>query len=144
MNYHHKIKTLREERRFSQQEVAYKIDMPTSTYQLMESGKTDLKLKHALALSELFEVPLEEIYKEDLHTLNIYGNTTIETGGQQINQSVVNIELKDMIEYLKSQSIKKDELLLNKDEQMKIRDGQISIHIEQINRMITLLENFKK
>lgn len=124
----HKIKNLRNERKISQEEIAEKLGIEQNTYSRIESGKAKLKHEHAILIANILNVPITELVDDDLLIINIQDNK-VETGTQQLIQNIVNtinVEQKEMIEYLKS--------LLNKKEDL------ITLQSEQITRLIKILE----
>ncbi len=61
------IKALRNERGFSQAEIALKLDISRSSYIAFEQGKRELTLAEANQLSEIFEISLEDIQNGKIH-----------------------------------------------------------------------------
>ena len=90
MELHHKIRELREKKKFSQEDMAFKLNIGQSTYQAIETGKSEIKLKHAIIISETLEIPLNELIESETKSQNIFNNT-IENGGQQINNNIIEI-----------------------------------------------------
>ena len=124
----HKIKNLRNERKISQDEMAEKLGIEQNTYSRIENGKAKLKHEHAVLIATIFDVPITELIDDDLLRINIQDNK-VESGTQQFVQNIVNtinVEQKEMIEYLKS--------LLNKKEDL------ITVQTEQITKLIKILE----
>jgi transcriptional regulator with XRE-family HTH domain len=124
----HKIKNLRNKKKISQEEMAEKLGIEQNTYSRIENGKAKLKHEHAVLIANIFDVPITELIDDDLLKINIQDNK-VESGTKQFIQNIVNtinIEQKEMIEYLKS--------LLNKKEDL------ITVQSEQITKLIKILE----
>jgi transcriptional regulator with XRE-family HTH domain len=124
----HKIKNLRNKKKISQEEMAEKLGIEQNTYSRIENGKAKLKHEHAVLIANIFDVPFTELIDDDLLKINIQDNK-VESGTKQFIQNIVNtinIEQKEMIEYLKS--------LLNKKEDL------ITVQSEQITKLIKILE----
>jgi transcriptional regulator with XRE-family HTH domain len=132
MEIHHKIRALREKKKFSQEYMAFKLEIGQSTYQAIEAGKSEIKLKHAIIISEILEIPLNELVNDESKVLTVLNNP-IENASQQINNNIIEnlqTERKDMLDFLK-------DLASN---QLNKKDEQIMVQSEQINKLIKLLE----
>lgn len=55
----------RREHRMTKDATAKKIGMTPKTYGMKERGVRDFTLREAKALSELFDTPLDELFKEE-------------------------------------------------------------------------------
>jgi transcriptional regulator with XRE-family HTH domain len=132
MEIHHKIRALREKKKFSQEYMAFKLEIGQSTYQAIEAGRSEIKLKHAIIISEILEIPLNELVFDESNVLTVLNNP-IENGGQQINKNIIEnlqTERKDMLDFLKDLA----------GNQLNKKDEQILVQSEQINKLIKLLE----
>lgn len=55
------LKNLREERRISQEAVAFNLKITQSTYAKLESGKTKLSVERLLAIATYFQVDVRDL-----------------------------------------------------------------------------------
>ena len=55
------LKNLREERRISQEAVAFNLKITQSTYAKLESGKTKLSVERLLAIATFFQVDVRDL-----------------------------------------------------------------------------------
>jgi transcriptional regulator with XRE-family HTH domain len=55
------LKNLREERRISQEAVAFNLKITQSTYAKLESGKTKLSVERLLAIATYFKVDVRDL-----------------------------------------------------------------------------------
>jgi transcriptional regulator with XRE-family HTH domain len=55
------LKNLREERRISQEAVAFNLKITQSTYAKIESGKTKLSVERLLAIATYFQVDVRDL-----------------------------------------------------------------------------------
>lgn len=56
------LKTLREEAGLTQEQMAEKLDIVVSHYNMMENGKRRVSLSHAKRIAEIFNKTIEEIF----------------------------------------------------------------------------------
>jgi putative transcriptional regulator len=56
------LKSLRVRNQLTQLDVAIKLNLTVSAYNRKENGKRDFTLTEALAISDIFEKPIEEIF----------------------------------------------------------------------------------
>lgn len=56
-----KIKRMRESKGYSQEYMAFKLQIQQSTYHKLESGKTRLKLVHFLKILETLEIDIQKV-----------------------------------------------------------------------------------
>ena len=64
------MRILRESQDFSQEYVAFKLDMHQRTYSNLESGKTKLTIDRIQKLAELYQVEPEYFLSEELPVIN--------------------------------------------------------------------------
>ena len=60
-----RLKVLRAERDWSQQELAERLDVSRQSVNAIEKGRYDPSLPLAFTIAELFELPIEEIFLRD-------------------------------------------------------------------------------
>ncbi len=65
MNIGVKLKKIREQKRYSQQEIADILNISQKTYSNIESGKSDIKIKHLLILEQFFKINIITFLKSD-------------------------------------------------------------------------------
>lgn len=59
------IRLLRAERRWTQEDLARRLDVSRQTVNAIENGRYDPSLPLAFQISALFELPLERIFPQD-------------------------------------------------------------------------------
>jgi transcriptional regulator with XRE-family HTH domain len=69
MDYHRKVRKIRELRGYSQDYVAGRLGISTKAYSKVEAGITKLSLDRLEALAAIFEMKPEEIMAFDEHNL---------------------------------------------------------------------------
>ena len=60
-----RLKVLRAERSWSQQDLAEKLEVSRQSVNAIETGKYDPSLPLAFKIAKLFEAPIEQIFSED-------------------------------------------------------------------------------
>ena len=63
-----KLKTLRTMMAFNQGEIADRIGICLSAYQLKENGQNDFKASEIRKLSKIFGIAMEELYREETNS----------------------------------------------------------------------------
>lgn len=64
-----RMRSLRAERNFTQEYVAYKLEISQRAYSKIETGKTKLRIEHLIQLAEIFQIPVRYFF-EDLEFPN--------------------------------------------------------------------------
>ncbi len=127
-----KIKYMRQNQGFSQEEVARKLDMSANGYGGIERGEVDIKLSRLEQLSELFGVELTELLNlSDRAVFNLIADTATQNAGFLNNFSIAsesseNIQLKHELEkqqLLNSEKDKEIAYLKEIIELMKSKSG---------------------
>ncbi len=62
-----RLKVLRAENDFTQADLAIKLEVSRQTVNAIEKGKFDPSLPLAFKISKLFELPIEEIFQDELN-----------------------------------------------------------------------------
>lgn len=62
-----RIRVLRAEKRWSQAELAERLEVSRQTVNAVENGKYDPSLPLAFKIARLFELKIEEVFKPDGH-----------------------------------------------------------------------------
>lgn len=86
MRLNNALRAVRRERNMSQQKVADFLGVDRSTYSYYESGKSELDVKTALALCEIFNVTLNELLNRD----SVVAKTNLVTDVNAAYQSLKN------------------------------------------------------
>ena len=60
-----RLKVLRAERNWSQQELANRLDVSRQSVNAIETGRYDPSLPLAFRIADVFELPIEEIFSRD-------------------------------------------------------------------------------
>lgn len=71
MRTHEKIRKLREAKDLTQEYMAHELNISPKTYSRVESGESALKVEHLLKISELLEVPVEDLLSPNPITFHI-------------------------------------------------------------------------
>lgn len=61
MNFHKRIRDIREDRDYLQKDIANVLQITTQQYQLYESGQRDFKYFHIIKLSEFYKLSADYI-----------------------------------------------------------------------------------
>lgn len=70
---HEKLKKLREERKWTQRQVANECELLVSRYQHLESGLYEPNPRELFTISKFFQVDPKEFIEEDAVDTNLYG-----------------------------------------------------------------------
>lgn len=139
MKTYEKIRQMREEKKWSQEEVATKLNISPSGYAKIERGETGLTLKRLEQLADILETDiLHLIQNEEPQCIYQFNN---ENGGET-NQYVYmdskqNTDKDKEIETLNLIIVHKDELI----EQYQERLEQQNRELENLREIIALLKN---
>lgn len=139
MKTYEKIRQMREEKKWSQEEVATKLNISPSGYAKIERGETGLTLKRLEQLADILETDiLHLIQNEEPQCIYQFNN---ENGGET-NQYVYmdskqNTDKDKEIETLNLIIAHKDELI----EQYQERLEQQNRELENLREIIALLKN---
>mgnify|MGYP003536855521 FL=1 len=58
-----RIRSLRAQRNYTQEYVAFKLDISQRAYSKIETGKTKLRIDHLIALADVFKVPINYFFE---------------------------------------------------------------------------------
>lgn len=61
MNFHKRIRDIREDRDYLQKDIAKALSISTQQYQLYESGQRDFRYHHIIKLSQFYELSADYI-----------------------------------------------------------------------------------
>jgi len=97
-----KIKRLRQEKGWSQEEVASKLEISVNAYGSIERGDTDVNLSRLEAISEVFEIDVADLFdRKDNNVFNLGGVQNYQSNWCNIHHSHDYLLLKS--EFEKSQ-----------------------------------------
>ena len=71
-----KIKYMRQDKGFSQEEIARKLDMSANGYGGIERGEVDIKLSRLEQISELFDIELSQLLQKEHNIFNFTDTST--------------------------------------------------------------------
>jgi transcriptional regulator with XRE-family HTH domain len=129
MNIHERIKTNREVRQLSQEDMAEKMGISSSSYAKLERGETRLYLDKLQQIANIFQIDVSDLITPNKGVVfYMQGNT--ESNSQTYYGSSDGIELE--LEKLKLVIAHKDELLAQKQNE-----------ISSLQKIISLLEQRK-
>ncbi|OOF55460.1 transcriptional regulator [Rodentibacter genomosp. 2] len=145
MDLKEKIRTMREIRKWSQEEMAEKMNMSLNGYARIERGETKLSLEKLEQIANIFNMDALEFMQaansgtyfilnesgDNNNSVTYYGNN--ELSAVEIEKLKLIIQNKDNLILFKDELIKsKDELLIQKQNE-----------IESLKEIISLLKNGK-
>lgn len=129
MKVYEKIRNLRERNRFSQEEMALKLNMSPNGYAKIERGETKLTLPRLEQIAEILDVDIFELMTDGrkfVYQVNTDGNNNSDVSFHQAHENSSEIEkLKLIIQH-------KEELLLQQQRE-----------IDHLHKLINLLEASK-
>ena len=124
MRVNEKIKMLRKQRGWSQEEVAHKLQISLNSYGAIERGETDVNLSRLEDISEVFEVELSELFNlGDKNVMNLGGVLYNQHNWCNINQLPDYLQLK------------------HENEKQQLIIEQKSTEIDLLKEVIRLMKN---
>ncbi|WP_050377434.1 helix-turn-helix domain-containing protein [Chryseobacterium sp. Hurlbut01] len=114
-----RIRTYREEKGFSQEELAEKLHISRSTYQRIENGETNSWINHIEKICTSLEVNLDDILKPEEGYVQVNNNndSTNDNGSGVIQNQTINYNHSDkLIESFQ------DQIALLKEENQRLRE----------------------
>jgi transcriptional regulator with XRE-family HTH domain len=117
MKIHERIKSIREEKKLSQEAIAYSIGLSQSQYSRRESGESRFTADEIMALSKALDTHISELYGIQPMTFN----NTNHQGGIAIVGEYYNVPDK-LIEQYEKRLQEKDELITLLKEQLERQD----------------------
>ena len=131
MKVNEKIRSLREARNWSQEEMANKLGMSTNGYSKIERGETRLYIPKLEQIADAFDIDVLELMSMGEKNVIMYH--------QESNNSNFNIisdssELTQQIEFLKLQLDHKNELIKAKDEIIEMQRRENSLLREALEK----------
>ncbi|MEI6310919.1 MAG: helix-turn-helix transcriptional regulator [Bacteroidota bacterium] len=105
-NIGQKVRRIREEKQWTQEFIANKLEISQNTYSKIESGSIKLTIDRISELSKILEVPIEDMLSDDTKTFHL-NNNHIEKfyieNLQEENKGLVQ-SLKDQVKYLQDEN----------------------------------------
>lgn len=123
-NIGNKLKKLRKQKGWSQEQVADYLSLSQSAYARMESGESSSWANNIDKICEIFEIEIEDFFKQD----NIVINHNQQGGGGYIQ--IVNQLSEKLIEQFEKQLVEKDKRIEEKD----IYIAELKQTIEKLNQ----------
>lgn len=119
MNYHFKIKHLRELRNFTQEFIAHSLGLSQRAYSSIENGKTQLTIERLKEITQILNVSIGDILDIESQTTynNNFNNHAAENKGSLIFK-------KDDIEELKNLY---DRIIKGKDDEILFLRNQLEL-----------------
>ncbi|MEI7795360.1 MAG: helix-turn-helix transcriptional regulator [Methylococcaceae bacterium] len=120
-----KIKRLRQEKGWSQEELANKLEISVNAYGSIERGDTDVNLSRLEEISEVFEIDVADLFDRKTNIVNNFAEVGVQNNQHNwhnVHQSLDYLQIKS--EFEKSQ-------LLNSE-----KDKEIAL----LKRIIELIE----
>jgi helix-turn-helix domain-containing protein len=120
MNVNEKIRTIRETRNWSQEDMAEKMNMSKNGYAKIERGETNLNLHKLEQIANIFNINVLELIKnDDKNVLFFMNDHNTDYYGSNENLTSEIAQLKLIISH-------KDELLKQRDLVIELKDSEIS------------------
>ena len=131
MSVNDKIRTIRETRNWSQEDMAEKMNMSKNVYAKIERGETKLNLHKLEQIANIFNIDVLELIKNDDKNVLFFMND------HNTNYYGSNENLTSEIDRLKLTISHKDELLKQRDLVIEQKDSEISA----LKEIISLLKS---
>ena len=131
MSVNEKIRTIRETRSWSQEDMAEKMNMSKNGYAKIERGETKLNLHKLEQIANIFNIDVLELIKNDDKNVLFFMND------HNTNYYGSNENLTSEIDRLKLTISHKDELLKQRDLVIEQKDSEISA----LKEIISLLKS---
>ena len=131
MNVNEKIRTIRETKNWSQEDMAEKMNMSKNGYAKIERGETKLNLHKLEQIANIFNIDVLELIKNDDKNVLFFMND------HNTNYYGSNENLTSEIDRLKLTISHKDELLKQRDLVIEQKDSEISA----LKEIISLLKS---
>ena len=131
MSVNDKIRTIRETRNWSQEDMAEKMNMSKNGYAKIERGETKLNLHKLEQIANIFNIDVLELIKNDDKSVLFFMND------HNTNYYGSNESLTSEIDLLKLTISHKDELLKQRDLVIEQKDSEISA----LKEIISLLKS---
>lgn len=125
-----KIKRLRQDKGWSQEETANKLNMSTNAYGCIERGDTDVSLSRLEDISAVFEIDIADFFDKKTSVFNFGGTQNNQQNWCSIHNSLDNLKHQTELE--------KSQLIIEKlDVTIQAQQSEISLLKEIIELMKT-------
>lgn len=135
MKVYEKIRFMREERNWSQEEMAAKLNMSVNGYSKIERGESRVHIPKLEQIAEILEMDIIELMSLGEKSVYFSANDNGNNGYNIIGSTELALE----IQKLQLQLELKDKELALKDKEIELKNEKIN----DLNRIIALLENPK-
>lgn len=117
-----KIKRLRQEKGWSQEEIANKLNISVNAYGSIERGETDVNLSRLEAVSEVLGIDMADLFDKKTSIFNNFGNVQTQTYQQNSYHQQNWCNIHQSLELLQTQHQLEKQQLLNaeKDKEIKL------------------------
>lgn len=144
MLVHERIRFFRQAKGWTQEEVAYKLELSPNGYGCIERGETDVTLSRLEQLAQLFEVKLSQLIDTDEKSIfnNLMGtnNTNTQNNHHYCQMGMFSPEFVQLkIEYEKQQI-----MLAYKDEKIVALQAEIEKQNQQFQQVTNTVELLQK
>lgn len=121
MSLETKLRKLREQKGWSQMDVAHQLDIFQSAYNKWEAGQTKPTLQNLKKIAEIFEVDFYELIQEQIPNVDL-SNSKFEGNSYVVNPIVIN-PMESTIFNFQSQELV-DKILDNQNQMAKLMEMQ--------------------
>lgn len=116
-----KLRKLREQKGWSQMDVAHQLDISQSAYNKWEAGQAKPTLPNLQKLAEIFEVDFLDLIQEQIPNVDL-SNSTFEGNSYVVNPIVIN-PMESTVFNFQSQELV-DKILDNQQQMAKLMESQ--------------------
>lgn len=119
------IRTLREMRNWSQEEMSEKLNMSKSSYARLETGNSQIKLNQLAKIAEIFEMDIARLLELNEHNLFLdivlgdnYKYITHLNTSEKLQSEIEKLQL--IIQHLEEKLADKDLIIQNKNNEIEL------------------------
>ena len=116
-----KLRKLREQKGWSQMDVAHQLDISQSAYNKWEAGQAKPTLQNLKKIAEIFEVNFLDLIQEQIPNVDL-SNSTFEGNSYVVNPIVIN-PMESTVFNFQSQELV-DKILDNQQQMAKLMESQ--------------------
>lgn len=135
MKIHEKIRMIRENKHWSQEYMASKLNISANGYSKIERGETRLNLPRLEQIADIFEMDIVELLQSESGWNYHFGDNN--SNNYSAIYSVSSAELAMEIEKLRQEIQHKKDIILQKDKLLE----QQSNEIETLKELVAILKN---
>lgn len=131
------IRDFREDKHFTQADMAEKLGMSVTGYAKLERGESQIRVERLKQIAQILEVNVEELMKSGNQGIVVFNNSNDNfSNSSNFSLSLGNPVLESEIKHLKYIIEAKNELLDARDREIESLKSQISV----LNKMIQSVE----